>query len=254
MGTLMIDMFMGIPRGFEIGIYLICSIIIYKKQNYFLNKIYSVSLIGWTVYALCDLLIFPIGHIEPWSLGEISIHGEMMTVPLIANILRDIQIFGAAIMAFGYLYASIIIRYGASKAKEKKYIITIILLIASITLVMDAFDTIIKDTSVIPDVVKTNYTMMSFIFILIELTLYFFAIYEHARVYKDINKDKIDKRKILYFIFGSATTAIGVLYFVIIGILISGQEYQLITGPIGHMIWIMSPLFIYWGFKNSKVH
>jgi len=242
---------MGIPRSAELIVYLTCAIIIYRKQDYYLNKVYSISLMGWAIYVICDMFLFPIGHIEPWSFGEIEVNGVMMSLPMITNILRDIQIIGGSIMSFGYLYASFIIRYGEVKSKEKKIILNFIIPLIILAVIVDLYDSILRDTSTYPDLVKTHYNFINIIFIIVEISLYFFAIYQHFRVYKDIGKNKPEKRKILYFILGSAFVAAGVLYFVIIGRLIPGQDYQLITGSIGHCIWIISPLFIYFGIKKK---
>ncbi|MBD3227802.1 MAG: hypothetical protein GF329_06405 [Candidatus Lokiarchaeota archaeon] len=246
MGTLNLDLMMGIPRIIEFVVYLICALAIYKKRDYYLNKVYAFSLCGWCVYVICDLLIFPIGHIEPITIptGEAG-----LSYPLIANILRNFAVVGALTIAFGYLYASIVIRYGAARAKQRKIILIFLSAAIPIAVIMMFNDSIRKNINVSPQVVSTHYTLFGVILFAVQLILYFFAIYQHYRVYRGIDKNKPKKRKILYFILGSLYIAAGVLYFIIIGKLIPGQDYQMITGPIGHFIWILSPICIYYGLK-----
>ncbi len=252
MGTFTIDILMGIPRSIELVVYFTCAIMIYRRQGYYLNKVYTLSLLGWSVYVICDLLIFPIGHIEPYYWGTIIVNGKEVYLPMIANILRDFQILGSSIIGYGYLYASYVIKNGVTKSKKLNIILAFIGGAVCTTLMIIFFDDIVKDTTVEPQVVKTHLTFMSIIFIIIELFLYFFAIYQHYNVYKQIGKNKPEKRGILYFILGSAFIALGIIYFVIIGRIIPNQSLQLITGPIGHAIWIISPLFIYWGIKKEN--
>ncbi|TFF88999.1 MAG: hypothetical protein EU549_02010 [Promethearchaeota archaeon] len=247
MGTLNLDLIMGIPRIIEFIVYFICAIVIYKKRDYYLNKIYALSLFGWCIYVICDLLIFPIGHIEPIAFPIADSPGFFY--PLIANILREFQVAGALIIAFGYPYASIIIRYGAARAKKRKNILIFIGAAIPIAIITMLNDSIRKNIYVSPQLVSTHYTPLGILIFAVQLILYFFAIYQHLKVYRGIEKDKPRRRKILYFILGSLFIAAGVLYFIIIGKLISGQEYQIITGPIGHTIWIFSPICIYYGLK-----
>ena len=249
MGTLNIDLLMGIPRAVEFIVYITCAIMIYRKRDYYLNKIYGVSLLGWVIYVLCDAFIFPIGHIEPWFWGTMPGNPAEL-LPLVANILRDILIVGACITAFGYLYASVVIRYGEAKAKEKKLVIFFLSGIIITASLISIFDIIIKDISEIPYTVSTTYNIMSILFILIELIIYGIAIYQHYEVYKEIDKNKPEKRKILFFILGSTFIAAGVIYFVLAGLLLSSIP-QIIRGTIGHSIWILSPIFIYYGIKKT---
>jgi uncharacterized membrane protein YidH (DUF202 family) len=250
MGTLKIDMIMSIPRVVELVVYLTCAIIIYRKRNYYLNKVYAFSLIGWSLYVVCDILIFPIGHFEPYIIIASSEPG--ITYPLIANILRDLQVLGGLLTAFGYIYASIVIRYGVLKAKEKKTIGILVIGAVIFSLIGMLNDGIIKDVNEMPQVIQTDYKPLGILIFFVEIILFFIAVYEHIRAYREIDRGKPEKRGILFFIYGSILIAAGVIYFIIIGQIIPGRTYQIITGPIGHAIWILSPVCIYYGFKKSN--
>ncbi|TFF85319.1 MAG: hypothetical protein EU551_04315 [Promethearchaeota archaeon] len=250
MGTLNIDMIMSIPRAIELVVYLTCAIIIYRKRDYYLNKVYAFSLIGWSLYVICDILIFPIGHFEPYIIMASGEPG--ITYPLIANILRDFQVLGGLLTAFGYIYASIVIRYGVLKAKEKKTMGILIIAAVIFSLIGMLNDGIIRNVNETPQVVQTDYKPLGIAIFFVEITLFFIAVYEHIRAYREIDISKPEKRRIMYFIFGSVLIAAGVIYFIIIGQVVPGRDYQIITGPIGHAIWILSPLCILYGFRKAN--
>lgn len=225
---------MILPKTIEIIVFLCCALIIYqKKKDYILNKTYSIALCGWSIYVILDALLFPIAHLESTA------------PPLIANILRDIAICAGGILAFGFLYASIIIRYGEALAKEIR---TVILMVAGyLALVIPTVitDAIIKEAGN----VHTDFNISNGITILAQIIIYFIAVYQLIVNYRVIQDEKIKKR-ILYFIFGALLIALGIIFFIIVGV--TASEFDFITGPIGHFIWILAPVFILLGVRKIE--
>ncbi|MHA1311740.1 MAG: hypothetical protein ACTSQO_12580 [Candidatus Helarchaeota archaeon] len=245
------DLYMITFKVIEVFVYLFCAITIYrKKRGYILNRTYFIALSGWVVYILLDAILFPVGHIEPFSFGYISVNSGLATIPMIANILRDIAVAAGGVLAFGFLYASIIIRFGEARAKEKRTLL--IMLGGYFLLVIPTiiFDQIIKEINLNPVTVHTQFNIPSAIMILAQIIVYFIGVYELFVIYRKIS-DKNEKRRILFFILGVIIIAIGVLFFVIIG-LVNLEGSAFITGPIGHIIWILAPIFILIGIKRTE--
>ncbi|MHA1229911.1 MAG: hypothetical protein ACTSRP_02265 [Candidatus Helarchaeota archaeon] len=245
------DLYMIIFKVIEVIIYFYCGYSIYRKnKEYILNRTYFISFLGWAAYIILDAILFPIGHIETGSFGNVTTKYGIATIPIIANVLRDIAVFAGAIIAFGFLYASIIIRYGEAKAKERN---TLILLGAGYILmsVLTAiFDQIIKEINKVPETVHTQFSIPSAIMIVAQIVIYFLGIYELAIIYRKTSEKK-EKRRIFYFIMGATFIALGVLFFVVVG-LVGTEGIAYITGPIGHIIWILAPIFILLGIRKSK--
>jgi len=199
MGTAQFDMFMLIPRSIELIIYITCAILIYRRRKeYYLNKVYTISLIGWCFYVLGDMLFHLLGHLEPSSWGLIDVGGELMELPIITNMIRDIATIGGATLAFGFLYASLLIRYGENKLKEKKSIIIFTVTSLTTAILVGVFDNIIRTQD--KTIVSTNVTPYSLIFILVEVIIYLFGVYTHLNAYNKIDESRPEKKRILLFI------------------------------------------------------
>jgi hypothetical protein len=246
MADLFQDLYMITFKVIEIIVYLYCAITIYRKdKKYILNKTYFIALLGWVIYILFDAILFPIGHIETLSWGTV----DGATVPLFANIFRDIAVAGGGVLAFGFLYASIIIRYGEATAKQRKTLALIFggfFLFAIPTII---FDRIIK--GLVDGVIKvrTEFSIASVITIFAQIIIYFIAIYQLFAIYRRINESQ-EKRRVLFFILGCLFIALGVLFFVIVSLVASG--FAFITGPVGHAIWIIAPIFILFGIRKTS--
>lgn len=244
MATLDQDLLMIPFKVIEIIVYLVCALMIYRKdKKYILNKTYFVSLLGWVVYILFDAILFPVGHYETTYIGTTA----EAYIPLFANIFRDIAVAGGGVLAFGFLYASIIIRYGEATAKQRKTFLLVFggyFLFAIPTII---FDRIIKEMKD-PVKVHTEFGIASIITILAQIVIYLIAIIQLITIYRRINEPQ-EKRRVLFFILGCLFIAIGVIFFVIVGAVASG--YAFITGPMGHIIWILAPIFILFGIRKS---
>jgi len=240
------DLYMVYFKAFEVVIYALCAITIYRKNpKYILNRTYFIALLGWTLYMLMDAILFPLGHFETVFLTTPD--GKLL--PLTSNILRDIAVIGGGIIAFGFVYASIIIRYGEATAKERKTLLLVLGGYLGLVIPTIIFDRIVKKE--VAGVIKigTDYNIGSIIMIAVQLCIYFFAIYELVAIYLKIDEPK-EKKRVLFFILGCTFIALGVIYFIIVGLLF--RQYAFITGPIGHAIWTIAPIFIYIGIKRPK--
>ncbi|NVM52356.1 MAG: hypothetical protein HWN66_01550 [Candidatus Helarchaeota archaeon] len=238
------DIYMIIPKTAEVIVFLFCALTIYRrKKEYILNKTYLVSLCGWSIYIIMDAILFPIAHIEPFSFGTISVDAGLASMPMIANILRDIAICAAGVIGSGFLYASIIIRYGEATAKDTRVIILIVAGYLAWAIPTVIFDTIIK----IAGRAYTYFHIGNAITIFAQITIFFIAVYELVVIYRKV-QDKKEKRRILYFISGSSLIALGIIFFVVVGLLSIQPAY--ITGPIGHVIWLLAPIAILLGIKK----
>ncbi|MHA1271416.1 MAG: hypothetical protein ACTSPY_16605 [Candidatus Helarchaeota archaeon] len=245
------DLYMIIFKVIEVLVYLFCAVTIYrKKKEYILNKIYFVSLCCWAIYIIFDAILFPIGHLETTSFGTISVKSGVATIPMYANILRDIAVCAGGILAFGFLFASIIIRYGEAIAKEKKTLMIIVCGYLALVIPTAIFDQIIKEVDRVPVTVHTQFGIPSILMIVAQIVVYFIAIYELVVIYRNISDAK-EKRRIFYFIMGAIFIALGVIFFIAVGA-IGMDEIAFITGPIGHIIWILAPIFILMGIRKSE--
>ncbi|MBD3228439.1 MAG: hypothetical protein GF329_09645 [Candidatus Lokiarchaeota archaeon] len=231
------DLYMIGFKVVEIIVYIFCAVTIYrKKKEYILNKTYFISLLGWAVYIIFDAILFPVGHYESADL-------------IFANLFRDIAVCAGGVLAFGFLFASIIIRYGEAKAKETKTLLLVVGGYFAFAIPTVIFDTIVREVKDSVPVVHTDFNIPSAIMIVAQILIYLIAIIQLMSIYRRID-DKSEKRRVLYFILGCLFIAIGVLFFVLLGLLNLG-DIAWLTGPIGHIIWIFAPIFILIGTRKS---
>jgi len=242
MPTLLQDFYMIPFKLLEGIIYLSISVIILKRdRKSLLNQIYFISILSWGIYIFLDMILYPLAHFESSYISTITIKSTEWAIPLIANILRDIAILFGGILAFGFLYASIILKFGESYAKQTKIILSLgvsYIIFAGATIF---FDVIIHSG----DYVKAHFNLGSGVMIFAQIIIFVVAIYYLLLLYSRFSDTTIKKR-IGNFILGTSLLLGGIVFFVLVGFM-NISAYAAITGPIGHLMWTLGAVFIYKG-------
>ncbi|MCP4764011.1 MAG: hypothetical protein GY870_19720 [archaeon] len=233
---------------FEIIIFIILAIKIYRAQKNLLNQLYCVSFLSWAALIGCDAIIRYIGTISEYFF-------------LCANILRDIQMIFGFITAFSIFFSSQIISHGRLGVKENPKTVIIVLIICIIAGILLLF----FDNLIITDLngtelenpvwgnpeslqVNPNTTIQSSILLLFPLVLYGYATFLLIGfALKQENKEK--KTKMALLIIGNSLIAVGLIYTIII----RNIAWQNVTSIlIGHIIFSLSPVFIWMSKIQNK--
>ncbi|TFG10804.1 MAG: hypothetical protein EU535_08035 [Promethearchaeota archaeon] len=246
MPSLLQDFYMIPFKLLEGVIYIsIAVIILNRNKKSTLHRTYFVSILSWGIYILLDMILYPLAHFETTYTGTLTIDSQVWEIPLVANILRDIALIFAGILAVGFLYASIILKYGEDYAKKPKIILTFFILYFVVVIPTILFDVTIRSG----DYVKSYFNIGSVLMMFAQIVILLIGLYYLAQLYSKF-EEGIPKRSIGNFILGTALLLGGIIFFIVVG-LMNLTAYAAITGPIGHGMWTVGAIFIYKGNTRS---
>ena len=245
MPSLIQDLYMIPFKLVEGMVYLIISVIILKRNKKdLLNQAFFLSILSWGIYILLDMILYPLAHFETQNFGSVTVNSETYVLPMVANILRDLAIAFAGGLAVGFLYATVILRYGEEFAKQGKIVMSFIIIYLGLVIPTILFDQTLKAN----DYVKSSFNLGSVVMMFAQILIFILGLNNLLRLYFQF--DNVDiKKRIGFFILGNGVLLMGVIFFVLIGA-IGLSEYAFITGPIGHTIWTLGAIFIYKGITR----
>ncbi|MHA1338720.1 MAG: hypothetical protein ACTSRZ_02285 [Promethearchaeota archaeon] len=271
----MIDLFqiqLGIIRFIEMLFYIIIVIFLIPKnknnheitsQNY-LKREFCHTFIYWIFYLFFDILsplvmglsiteefvtqLFLTEQNEPVLFTE----GNFLSL-IIGNILRDIQIAFASFFIYGTYRCLNLIKWGRTigNFKSKNTFIIIILFIGWLLIVV--FD--YGGVEVYKDHISIIYNFANYavfgIFIYLFVILYscINLIDQLLKGKEGISKEKIPNLR--NFTLGYCFICAGMWYWIIIP-LIPSKLIPLLFQSIGHLLWILAPLFIGYALIKKK--
>lgn len=258
-----------IPKTIESLLFLLNIILAYKKYAHLtwndrplVERFFFIGLIGWFIYITLDIIIY---FLAPLSMGLLSdgiytgyLSGHVSLT--LVNLMRDIAFTGALVQLWSYFFASLTILLGETKvSRVMKHYFTRIAVIA-ISIIVVIFDKI-KVTIVdgLP-IVDAEYQGLGGFVIGLFICIYFggaliliLSLRKETQAYKS-NKMK---KHLIALIIGVSVMGIGNLYWLFLGVLggINPSLFETTSNRflftfIGHIIWTLSPIFIYIGFRK----
>lgn len=272
------QLILAIPKTVETMLFLIIILKLNKKYKGLsfrekpqLNTLYLIGLLGWLIYISLDIFIYVIA---PLSFSELTPPAKYIGYDsnfpslVIANILRDLGFVGALVISWCYFIAAFNIRYGENQTKRffgKNRVIQALILISSVILSAgDAIQVEIKDRKAI---VNAKWSGIEGAFIIIVILLFITSVvlltFSLRSTLPSFSDKKLRKR-IKLLILGTLFMSFGHIYWLVLSQLIeipaiaeilSIQTWYITAHWIGHMLWTLSPIFIFSGFslKNQNM-
>ncbi|UYP44169.1 hypothetical protein NEF87_000454 [Candidatus Lokiarchaeum ossiferum] len=232
------------------------------KDRPLVERLYLMGMIGWFVYITLDIFIFLVApaSMEFALVGEYGGYSTIYFSLFLSNFLRDVAFSGALIMLWAFLYASLMIWLGETTATELFHKKWVGLLIGIISLLIIVFDQItVKITSDGPHVNADSSWLggsVLFLFILIFVISVSILIYSLRHETNAWTSNHL-KPHIRYLILGLALMGLGNLYWAIFGGLrslipsaFSDFQVSALFTALGHVFWIISPIFLNLGIRQ----
>ncbi len=232
------------------------------KERSLVARLYCIGMGGWVVYITLDIFIF---YLAPVSMALAS-EGRYLGyrtgyVSLtLANIMRDVAFTGALVQLWFYLFASLSVHFGETKTIQlmKNPLFRIIIL--GISLVILIFDQIKVDITADGPIINPELQGLGGLVIALFVLIYFasviFLMVSLRSESKFYHSNKI-KTHIFALILGVFVMGVGNLYWLFLGILEGTGPHLFIETSnrflftfAGHFIWMLSPIFIYFGFRK----
>ncbi len=264
-----------IPKSIEAILFLIVVIKLYRKfpnapfqQRPQLNKLFIVGLFSWFIYITLDTVIFiiaPLSFEGPIENGKFV--GYLIQYPslFIANIIRDIGFLGLIIISWCYFIAAFSIKLGEKKTNkiffENKSVLGLMI---AFTVMFDIGDLIKVEFKDGQTNTSAAWEGISGLFLVIVIAMFFVsAIMLNTNLKSTVTTDIDEKyrRKIRFLMFGVIAMVAGDIYWLILGLLrkwpafidfvMTYMNYGILYW-IGHLIWMLSPIFIYLGLREEK--
>ncbi len=244
-----LQLFLVVPKLIEAATLLATAVVIRRKSNYVLNKVYFLAFLSWGLAAILDSLMYLIAP-----------NSELFFT--IANFGRDLGAVLLNLAWFSFLFAVLIIVRGKQEALKRKtlaiaivwYIIIVIgtIITDNISIVNRVTGEMILPPDLppaagIPFKVTAIVTPISALFISSTLILLGISIFLLPRVFRKI-KDPSDRRRIQLFLTGLILLLAGSLYFMII---VGIRLYTFEAYTIGYLIWTFAPIFTLLGVRRS---
>ncbi|MCF2141571.1 MAG: hypothetical protein K9W44_16070 [Candidatus Lokiarchaeota archaeon] len=269
------QLYLIIPKIFESILYFIIFLKILKKLKKLrdqdgriphLTLLFLIGIGGWLLYITLDCIIY---LIAPFSLSSDMANkiykGYPLTIPslYIANILRDIAMTGAILMAWVYLILSFYLKYGEHRTNrmffQNRLMNFTILFITVLAVIGDRIQIRKIDNKVLVNAEWTGLASLGLYLIIFLFTLATVVLGAVLiSIIRDIERKSL-RRKIWYIFLGVALFTFGDYYWFFTGILseifhpyLTETSIRMILYTIGHLIWMLSPIFIYLSLRNTS--
>ncbi|UYP47676.1 hypothetical protein NEF87_003961 [Candidatus Lokiarchaeum ossiferum] len=273
------QLILAIPKTIEAVLFLIIILKLNKKYKGLslkerpqLNTLYLVGLIGWLIYITLDIFIYiiaPLSFTELTPIGVYTGYDSQFPSLFIANILRDIGFFGALIISWCYFVAAFNIKFGEKQTHHffgNNRIIQALILTSSI--VLSAGDKIKVEINEGNASVNAVWDGIEGAFVAIVILLFVTSVILLSITLRSSIpsiSDDIFRRRIKILILGTVFMACGHIYWLGLSLLLkipavfeflSIQFWYVTAHWIGHMLWTLSPIFIFSGFsiKNHTIN
>ncbi len=244
-----LQLYLVVPKLIEAATLLATAIIIRRKSNYVLNKVYFLAFCSWGFAAILDSIMYVVAPNGAFILA-------------LVNVGRDIGAVLLNLAWFSFLFAVLIIVRGKQEALKRKnlaiavawYIVIVIgtILTDNMSIVNTNTGNIIPPSELppaagIPFKVTAIVTPISALFISSTLVLLVISILLLTRVFRNI-KNPTERPRIALFLTGLILLLAGSLYFLII---VGFRLYTLEAYSIGYIIWTFAPIFTLLGVRRS---
>ncbi|UYP46114.1 hypothetical protein NEF87_002399 [Candidatus Lokiarchaeum ossiferum] len=258
-----------IPKAIESSLFFLNIILAYKKYSEhnwndrpLVERLFFIGLIGWFIYIFLDIFIFLFAPVS-MSLAPDGIYKGYLSNYLsltLVNLIRDIAFTGALIQLWSYFFASLTILLGEAQASKifRNWVVRMTVLV--ISLIVLAFDQIKVEILDGLPIVNAEYQGLGGFVIGLFICIYFGGVVLLiSSLRKEILAQSSNKMKhhILALILGVLIMGIGNLYWLFLGILegavpllFHGTSNRFFFTYLGHFIWTLSPIFIYFGFQK----
>ena len=231
-----------------------------------LNRVMLIGILGWCVYITLDIIIYIIAPLS-FSLDVpadtyMGYHPDFPSL-VIANILRDIAMFGALTLYWSFIVSSFSIRFGEKKTfnifRGNPIAFILILGINGVLIFGDRIKVVMLDNQEV-NVSATWTGFYGFFLIIIFIQFSLSIIFLIASIISTKRKYGFNttlNKKMTLILLGVTFMGIGNLYWVILGRLVP-QLNSLLTiisiraifFSVGHLIWMSSAFFMY---KATKI-
>ncbi len=178
-----------------------------------------------------------------------------------ANVIRDFVSGGGSVGAF-LIFATAFSMYKGEHYLKKWYVnLPLIVVMIANTLIGAIFDKVVYDSDDdLTDLgtgIKTtqDYTWAMIFLYLIPVIMIIFAIIYFARTRREV-EDPIVKKRILFFILGFTFMVLGVLVFLLNGIVDEirpESPWEIVFWVLATMLWIAGPIIQLIGFNLGKI-
>ncbi len=244
-----LQLFLVVPKAIEAATLLATAVVIRRKSNYTLNKVYFLAFFSWGLAAIMDAIMY---LIAPNSALFLTI----------ANFGRDVGAGLLNLAWFSFLFAVLIIVRGKQEALKRKTLAIAVawyIIIVIGTIITDNLSIVNTNTGVvispaelppatgIPFKVTAIVTPISALFISSTLILLVISIILLTRVFRNM-KSPSERRRIQLFLTGLFLLLGGSLYFLII---VGIRLYTFEAYTIGYLIWTFAPIFTLLGVRRS---
>ena len=230
------------------------------KEISLTEKFLFSGTIGFFIYIFLDIFIYLLAPISLASLPEGIYEGySQYTSLFLVNVLRDIAAIAGMVQLWCYLLASLSILFGESRilkfSKNKIFLLSI----SIISLFITAHDRIqVEITAIGPFVswVASGISLFAvylyvYIYLFSEILLFISLRREKRSLY---TKSNHIKRHIKSLILGIFMMVFGYYYWILIGSIPSLFPPFFFENNfyfyLGHLIWTISPIFIYFGLRQ----
>ncbi len=237
-----------IPKGIEILMFIILAIKIRMLKNYTVNKLYCAAFLSWATYIILNSIIY-----------LIAANGEKEFQ--IATFIHRIALCLAMIVALLFFTAALVIKHGFPAFKKPIFAIFVIITLGMCILALMTQEFIIvnengTELSTVEQwtnaqLVRVSFPITPIAGILLSFPLFIF-LYTVIYLYRLANKKVAEpalKKKMKNLILGISLIILGMVYFIFIQYI---EQVNIITASIGHIIWTLSPIFIWRSQKKSS--
>ncbi len=233
-----LQLFLLIPKVIQGIISLITAVIVFRKSNYIVNRLFFVAFLIWGIVPFLDATMYLIAANSEADL-------------FIANILRDIALALANLTCFTLLVAVLVIQRGKAEATSKKMIALLVSVFLVIFIYTDIFDRLavftldnveIPATSLPPTLGTFRVTApggLSAVGFIASLAIFIINIGILTKLLRKI-KNPEEKRHIRLFLVGLILLFSGYLWFFLI---VAAKFQTLASYWFGYIIWTIAPVF-----------
>ncbi|WP_457557685.1 hypothetical protein [Candidatus Harpocratesius sp.] len=267
------QLYLIIPKMIDSFLYFTIFLKILKKLKKFrsqdgriphLSLLFLIGIGGWLLYITLDCLIY---LIAPFSLSADMSNkiykGYPLEIPslFIANILRDIAMTGAILMAWVYLVFSFYLKYGEHRTNrlffQNRIMIFFVFFITILAIIGDRIQIRKIDNVVLVNAEWTGLASLGLYLILFLFTLSTGVLGAILISIIHDTQKKFLRRKVWFIFLGVSLFTLGNYYWFFTGILseifhsyLTETSIRMMLYSIGHLIWMLSPIFIYLSLRN----
>ncbi|UYP45874.1 hypothetical protein NEF87_002159 [Candidatus Lokiarchaeum ossiferum] len=260
-----------IPKSIEAALFIMNIYLINKKNKQTawkdrsqFHKSLLIGMFAWVLYITLDMVIYTCAGLsmdETTPMGIYQGYDFNYQSLFWVNILRDIAFGASTVMNWNFLIAAFALRYDEERVKA---VFTnnaiVIILMGAITIIISAGDIIQILISSIGIDVSGIFNGFAGFSIALNVIIYLISALMLYLTLKDIaieDPSKDFKKRITFFMWGIIFLGIGHIYWVILGVITLISPMILVLPTLfyyilGHLFWIISPVFIFYGFGKVK--